>query len=234
MDFQNEIHKMSFYTRIHILGRLTVCMTLLFFLAVPAGLAAVNHMPVELGTILRNAVPILITFTIAGVCENLSFAPIIGSGALYMACVTGNVSNMKIPAAINAMEIAGYTPGSERGDVISIIAVASSTVVTTVIVLLGMLFLAPVFEPVYNNPFLQPAFQNMIPALFGALLFPYFKKYPKESLVPVAASVAVIFMTGRSFFGTNQSYIMIGIILLSSLYSFRLYKRRTKSVTEYS
>lgn len=225
MNVQNNIQK-SFYTRVHLLGRLTVCVTLVFFLAVPAGLAAVNQTPVDLGTILRNSAPILITFTIAGVCENLSFAPIIGSGALYMACVTGNVSNMKIPAAISAMEIAGYTPGSDKGDVISIIAVASSTVVTTVIVLMGMLFLAPVFEPVYNNPFLQPAFQNMIPALFGALLFPYFKKFPKESLVPVAASVAVIFLTGRNFFSANQSFIMIGIILLSSFYSYHLYTRR--------
>lgn len=223
-----NLNNKSFYERIHFLGRTTVIVALLFFLAVPAGLAAVNRTPVNLGVILQNAVPILITFTIAGVCENLSFAPVIGSGALYMACVTGNVSNMKIPAAMNAMEIAGCTPSSEKGDVISIIAVAFSTIVTTVIVLLGMLFLAPVFEPVYNNPFLQPAFQNMIPALFGALLFPYFKKFPRESLVPVAASIAAIFLLGRSFFSANQSFIMIGVIILSAFYSYGLHKRKVK------
>lgn len=134
--------------------------------------------------ILQNAFPILLTFSISGICENLSFMPIIGSGALYMACVTGNVSNMKVPAAVNAMEVAGHAPGSEKADVVAMIAVAASTFVTTAIVFLGMLFLAPIFAPVYNNPFLQPAFQNMVPALIGALLFPYILKAPKQAIVP--------------------------------------------------
>lgn len=218
------MNQKNYSTRVHFLGRFTVIVALLFFIAVPLGLAAANQVSMDMKTIFQNAVPILLTFSIAGVCENLSFAPIIGSGALYMACVTGNVSNMKVPAAMNAMEIAGYTPGSDKGDVISIITIASSTIVTTIVVFLGMMFLAPVFAPIYNNPFLQPAFQNMIPALFGALLFPYFKKFPKKSIVPLVLAIAIIFIVGRSFFGTNQSYIMILVIIASALYSYRLHK----------
>lgn len=218
----------SFYNQMHFLGRITVLFALLAFTTVPFGLALSNSVSLDIPLILQSGIPILITFTIAGVCENLSFAPVIGSGALYMACVTGNVSNMKIPAAMNAMDIAGYTPGSEKGDVISIIAVAASTFVTIAIVFLGMLFLAPIFEPVYNNPFLQPAFQNMIPALFGALLFPYIKRFPKESIVPILLPIVAIFIVGRGFFSTNQSYIMIGIIILSSVYSYFLHKDKMK------
>ena len=155
----------SFHDRIHTIGRLTVICALVSFMAVPFVLAMVNHIPMNIPQILQNAFPILLTFSISGICENLSFMPIIGSGALYMACVTGNVSNMKVPAAVNAMEVAGHAPGSEKADVVAMIAVAASTFVTTAIVFLGMLFLAPIFAPVYNNPFLQPAFQNMVPAL---------------------------------------------------------------------
>ena len=124
------------------------------------------------------------------------------------------------------MDLAGCTPGSQEGDVISIIAVAASTFVTTIIVLLGMLFLAPLFEPVYNNPFLQPAFQNMIPALFGALLFPQIAKAPKQAIVPILIPVALILLVGRQFFSDNQSYIMVGIIVLSALYSYGLFKKK--------
>ena len=155
----------SFYNKIHRLGRITVVCALISFMAVPFGLAAVNGISMNIPEILKNAIPLLLTFSISGICENLSFMPIIGSGALYMSCVTGNVSNMKVPAAVNAMEVAGYTAGSDRADVVAIIAVAASTFVTTAIVFLGMLFLAPLFEPIYNNAFLQPAFQNMVPAL---------------------------------------------------------------------
>ena len=153
----------SFHDRIHTIGRLTVICALVSFMAVPFVLAMVNHIPMNIPQILQNAFPILLTFSISGICENLSFMPIIGSGALYMACVTGNVSNMKVPAAVNAMEAAGHAPGSEKADVVAMIAVAASTFVTTAIVFLGMLFLAPIFAPVYNNPFLQPAEHGACP-----------------------------------------------------------------------
>lgn len=216
----------SFYNRIHTLGRLTVFLALVCFMAVPFGLSILNGIPIDLGVAVRSGMPIFITFAISGICENLSFMPIIGSGALYMACVTGNVSNMKVPAAVNAMDITGCAPGSEKADVISIIAVASSTFVTTTIVFLGMLFLAPLFEPVYNNPFLQPAFQNMVPALFGALLFPNILKAPKQAIVPILVPVVLIFIVGRQFFSNNQSYIMAGVIILSALYSYMLFKKK--------
>lgn len=222
----------NFYNKIHLLGKVTVILALLCFMAVPIGLAMVNNVKLDFGVIIQNAAPILITFSIAGICENLSFAPVIGSGALYMACVTGNVSNMKIPAAMNAMEIAGCSPGTDKGDVISIIAVASSTFVTIIIVFMGMLFLAPLFEPVYNNAFLRPAFENMIPALFGALLFPYIKKFPKESIVPILLPVIGIFLVGRSFFSTNQSYIMIVVIIASATYSYFLHRDKAKKEGE--
>ena len=106
----------SFYNKIHRLGRITVVCALISFMAVPFGLAAVNGISMNIPEILKNAIPLLLTFSISGICENLSFMPIIGSGALYMSCVTGNVSNMKVPAAVNAMEVAGYTAGSDRAD----------------------------------------------------------------------------------------------------------------------
>lgn len=215
----------SFYNKIHALGRITVVLALTSFMGVPFGIAVFNGVSMNIGEVLQNAVPILLTFTISGICENLSFMPIIGSGALYMACVTGNVSNMKVPAAVNAMGIAGYDAGTERGDVISMIAVAASTFVTTAIVFLGMLFLAPLFAPIYNNAFLQPAFQNMVPALFGALLFPYIARAPKQAVVPILVPLVVIFIVGRSFFSSNQSYIMVAVILLSVFYSYTLHKK---------
>lgn len=215
----------SFYNKIHSLGRITVVCALISFMAVPFGLAAANGISMNIPEILKNAIPLLLTFSISSICENLSFMPIIGSGALYMACVTGNVSNMKVPAAVNAMEVAGYTAGSDQGDVVSMIAVAASTFVTIAIVFLGMLFLAPLFAPIYNNAFLQPAFQNMVPALIGALLFPFILKAPKQSIVPILLPILAILVVGRKTFSSNQSYIMVGVIILSVLYSLALYKK---------
>ena len=77
----------NFYTRIHRLGRITVILALVCFMAVPFGLSAVYGQPLDFAAIVENGAPIFLTFAISGICENLSFMPIIGSGALYMACV---------------------------------------------------------------------------------------------------------------------------------------------------
>lgn len=215
----------SFYNKIHFLGRCTVAMALICFIGLSFVLAMVHGIDFDVVAALQKGVPILLTFTIAAVCENLSFAPIIGCGALYMSCVTGNVSNMKIPAAVNAMEVSGHAPGTSKGDVISIIAVAASTFVTTAIVFAGMLFLAPLFEPIYNNAFLQPAFKNMVPALFGALLFPQIAKSPKQAILPVVLPLVIRFAVGSSVFSANSSYIMVLVIIASAFYSYFLHKK---------
>lgn len=215
----------SFNSKIHTLGRITVILILFCFVGLSFVLGAVYHVKFDILSAFQNGLPILITFTIAGVCENIAYAPMIGCGALYMACVTGNVSNMKIPAAINAMEVSGHAPGTKKGDVISIIAVASSTFVTTMIVFAGMLFLAPLFEPVYNNPFLQPAFQNMMPALFGALLMPQIAKAPKQAVCPIVLAIIIRIAVGASIFSSYQSFIMIGVIIISVAYSCFMHKK---------
>ena len=88
-----------------------------------------------------------------------------------------------------------------------------------------MLFLAPLFEPIYNNAFLQPAFQNMVPALMGALLFQFILKAPKQAIITIALPIIAILVIGRKAFSSNQSYIMVGVIILSVIYSLALYKK---------
>ena len=215
----------SFNDNVYLLGRTTVILALAAFLSVPFGLSIAFDSPINWPIVIEATLPIFLTFAISAVCENLSYAPIIGPGALYMACVTGNVSNMKIPAAVNAMEVAGVEPGTDKANVISIIAVGFSTFVTTAVLFLGMLFLAPLFEPIYNNAFLKPAFDNVVPALFGAILFPYIAKAPKQAILPIVLPIILILIVGRTFFSSYQSYIMMFVIILSGVYSYMLHKK---------
>lgn len=215
----------NFNNKVHNLGRLTVGLALICFVALPFILGMIEGISFDVMAALKNGLPILLTFTIAGVCENLSFAPMIGCGALYMACITGNVSNMKLPAAMNAMEVSGHASGTAKGDVISMIAVAASSVVTVVIVFLGMLFLAPLFAPIYNNPFLKPAFQNMVPALFGAIFFPQIVKAPKQAVIAVGLPVIIRLVMGAAFFSSYSSYIMVAVIIVTALASVWMKKR---------
>jgi hypothetical protein len=102
------------------------------------------------------------------VVETFTYIPMLGAGGSYLSFVTGNISNLKLPVALNALEQAGVKVNSEEGEVVSTIAIAVSSIVTTVIIIIGVVLITPL-TPVLNAPVLAPAFAQIIPALFGGL-----------------------------------------------------------------
>ena len=119
-----------------------------------------------------------------GAVEVITFIPMLGAGGSYLGFVTGNISNLKLPCAINALENAGADPKSEEGEIVSTIAIAVSSIVTTVIVALGVLLIVPL-SPILESPILTPAFDQMLPALFGALGVALISKNWKLAVAPV-------------------------------------------------
>lgn len=203
-----------FDAKIHRMGRLSTVVVWVFFLLVPAAVCTVFHLKVDLALTLKAAAPIMLIFAITGVCEKLSMSPIIGPGAVYLASSTGNIQNMKLPAALNAMNIMECEEGSEKGRVVSIIAVAASSFVTTLIVFCGMLFLAPLMTPLLTNPVVAPAFDNMFPALVGPMVIPVVLKNIKVAALPVALAIVFAVALG-SVYSSIQSILMVVVILLS-------------------
>lgn len=220
----------SFNERIHNLGITTTLIVWVFFLAVPAAVCIAFKLKVDIKEMLVVAAPIALIFMITGVCEKLSMAPIIGPGAVYLASSTGNIQNMKLPAALNAMRIMDCEEGSEKGRVVSILAVATSSFVTTIIVFCGMLFLAPVMTPLLTNPVVSPAFDNMFPALVGPLVIPVLMKNLKVAVVPFALAMILAVICG-AFYSTIQSILMAVVILISLGIFGTVYKKKTQTET---
>lgn len=215
-EFDNKVHKLGISTALIMWG---------FFIAVPLGVSLYFKLNIDFVKVITIATPIAITFGITGLAEKLSISPIIGPGAMYLASTTGNVQNMKLPAAINAMRIMEVEEGSEKGRVISMIAVATSSFVTTAIVFAGMLFLAPIVTPLITNPIVAPAFDNMLPALLGPLVLPAILKNPKAALIPFIYALIFVFILGSSY-GSLQSLVMIGVILLTIATAKVMFKKK--------
>ena len=134
-----------------------------------------------------------------------------GDRKLYLAFVTGNLTNLKVPAALTAMENAKVKPGSEEGEVISTIAVATSSIVTTVIIALGVALLVPL-TPILNNPAVKPAFDNILPSLFGGLAVVYVSKNWKISVAPLVFMV-VLFLLVPSLAGSVGVLVPVGALI---------------------
>ena len=112
---KNENGRQQFDARIHRLGITSTLVVWCFFLLVPAAICVIFGLKIDLAATAKAAAPIMLIFAITGLCEKLSMAPIIGPGAVYLASSTGNIQNMKLPAALNAMKIMECEEGSEKG-----------------------------------------------------------------------------------------------------------------------
>ena len=119
-----------------------------------------------------------------GAVEVMTFIPMLGAGGSYLSFVTGNISNLKLPCAINALENAGVDSKSEEGEIISTIAIAVSSIVTTIIVAIGVALIVPL-NPIISSPVLTPAFEQLLPALFGALGVALVSKNWKIAVAPI-------------------------------------------------
>ena len=143
--------------------------------------------------VLQGLLGVAPIFWTVGLIEVLTFVPMLGTASSYLAFVTGNLTNLKVPVALTAMENAKVKPGSEEGEVISTIAVATSSIVTTVIIALGVALLVPL-TPILNHPAVKPAFDNILPSLFGGLAVVYVSKNWKISIAPLVFMVVLFLL----------------------------------------
>lgn len=222
----------NYNKKVHTLGRVTIFACILGCLAVPLGISIYYGVDIAWGLIFQLSVSPTITYTISSIIGLLALVPVIGGGALYVANVTGNVNNVKAPAAINGMDICEVQPGTEEGDTISMIAVCVCSLVSTAIMICGMVFLAPIFKPIYESAFFSPAFGVVVPSLYGAMLTPYFLKGVKESILPFLAPIAICLIMGRSAYSGIASYIMLVMMVVSVIYVWMLHRNDAKKESE--
>jgi hypothetical protein len=143
----------------------------------------------------------------------------LGSGGSYLAFISGNLTNLKIPCASMCMDAAGVKPSTKEGDIISTISIAASTIVTEVIIIIGVIAIVPL-TPILNSKTLAPAFQNILPALFGALGVYWIAKQWKLAVVPLVTAIVI------SYFVNVPIAILIPVCGLVSIAAARyMYKK---------
>ena len=168
------------------------------------------------------AIGVIPTYWAVGIVEAFSYMPMLGAGGSYLGFITGNMANLKVPVAVNAMESMGVSQGTEEGDIFSTIAIAVSSIVTLVIIIIFVVLMVPL-TPIFSNPVLAPAFENVVPALFGGMMVAYIAKSPKVGL-PVIALGMALFIAVPALAGVYPLILPV-IALLAIGYARLLYKK---------
>lgn len=210
----------------HRLGRVSGIIAVLLILMVPAVITFVyrNQITLDMPKTMSAIITLTAIYGVVSVVEVVSFCPFLGTGGTYLSFITGNIMNMKLPVAMNSLRVNKLDRDSEEAEVVTTLAIGASSLVTTFILFLGMLFLGNLLVPIITGPELAPAFNNVTPALTGALAAPYFVKNKKLSIPTVIAGCVLYLVMGYSFMSSNYSYLMLAFIVISFLCYLLLYK----------
>ena len=209
----------------HRLGRIVSVITLVLLVGAPFAIGALLGAEPDLGATARAFLSVGLVWTVSSVVEFLVYTPMLGAGGSYLAFITGNLINMKIPCAMNAKELVNAKSGTAENEVIATLSIATSALVTIVVLALGVVLLIPL-QPVLQSPVLAPAFDNVVPALFGAMAYKYYRKDPLLALIPLTAMI-VLFTLVPSL-TSSTSFMIIPSGALAIALSWFKYRRETK------
>lgn len=223
---------MDYNLKSHIIGKIWMALAMLIFFAVPTTICLYFGVKPDM-TVMGSwavIVPFLINF-FSGVFEPIIYSPMLGINSAYLAFITGNLSNLKIPCVVKAQEICGTKLGSKENEVVSTLSVATSTLVTTVIIAVFVLILAvsDMETAINNTPWITPAFTCVVYALFGSLGGKYVVKNIKLAALPLAIIVAFSLILGfASPKLVGSAYLFVGIAICAVFAILQVVREKKK------
>ncbi len=214
---------MNYLKSVHKAGRIWNISMAVVLMLVPVVIGVIFHAAPDWHGFLMGLVATAPMYWAVGAIETVTYVPMLGAGGSYLSFVTGNISNLKLPVALNALEQTGTNIRSEEGEVISTIAIAVSSIVTTVIIILGVLLIVPL-TPLLNAPVLAPAFAQILPALFGALGVVFISRNLKIAVAPVILMLILFIAVPALNASTVGIMVPVGVLFTLGV-SRILYKK---------
>lgn len=203
--------KLTYRESVHRDGKIWGIAIGLLIMLFPLIVSLVFQTSPEYSVLLKGLIATAPMYWAVGIVEIFTYVPMLGAGGTYLSFITGNISNLKLPCAVDAMERANVKASSEEGEVISTIAIAVSSIVTTVIIIIGVICIVPL-TPILESPVLEPAFDMILPALFGGLAVVFISKNLKLSIAPVILMLILFISVPALNSGTVGIMVPVGVV----------------------
>ena len=202
---------MTYMDKVHRWGRIWNLSVLVILIMFPVSVGIIYGAGPDMNGLLKGLLATAPMYWAVGGIETITYIPMLGAGGSYLSFVTGNLSNLKLPCAINALEQAGVKSNSDEGEVVSTIAIAVSSIVTTIIIVLGVILITPL-TPILEAPVLEPAFAQIIPALFGGLGVAFVSRNWKIAVAPVTLMLILFIAVPALNSGTVGIMVPVSVV----------------------
>jgi hypothetical protein len=225
MAITNEFDFDEYIKNTHLLGKIFMLIGIFLLLAAPFIIASATGAHINWDGFGKSVIKVLLIYVPSSVAEFLIYVPLLGVGSVYLSFLTGNLTNLKLPCAFSSREIAQTKAGTKEDEIIMTLSIATSALVTMSVIALGVALIVPL-TPVLQNPTLKPAFNNVLPALFGALGYQYFIKDLKLSAFAMILMVAICSAIPSLIGQTGTMIIVIGAFTIGM--AFLIFKQAQK------
>ena len=213
----------AYNERTHAFGRAACILTLVMLIGAPFVMGLYLGAMPNLAAVARGFLAVGLVWMVSCIAEYLVYTPMLGAGGGYLAFITGNLINMKIPCAMNARDIVDAKTDTPENEIISTLSIATSSLVTILVLAGGVVLLIPL-QPVLQAPVLQPAFDNVVPALFGAMAYKYYRGNMKIAILPLL-TMALLFVLVPSLTGST-SFMVLPSGAIAIAVAFLLHKKK--------
>ena len=211
----------------HRLGRIFTSAVLILLIGAPFLMGAYLGAMPNLPAAARAFLGVGIVYLISCIVEYLIYLPMLGAGGSYLGFITGNLINMKIPCAMNARDIVGVKSGTPENEIVSTLSIATSSLVTILVLALGVVLMIPL-QPFLQSAALQPAFENVVPALFGAMACKYYRTNRKVALIVLTFMILLYILVPSLLGSVSMMIIPSGALaIILSYLSFRKKEENT-------
>ena len=213
----SDFYKDEYTPKINRIGKLTGYLGVLVAFTPALVLAVVYGIVPKPAALLTAFISGTSAFGVLWLVEPISYFPVVGPAGTYMAFLSGNISNMRIPCASMAQVAAEVEPGTEKGSIIATLGMAVSIIINVSVLTIGAILGSSVLAMLPDS--VKAALNYLLPALFGALFVQFGMKMIKHSVIMVVIAFALYFAIGMGVFnwlpGASNWLGTLGCVFIS-------------------
>ena len=184
---KENFYSLEYLPKMHRIGKIIGVLAVLASFMPALTLGVVYGLWPDMAALGTAAVSAIASFGVLWFVEPLSYYPVVGPVGTYMAFVSGNISNMRIPCASMAPISAEVEPGSDKGSIIATIGMGVSIVINTLVLTIGVIAGSSILSMLPAS--VVGALNYLLPALFGALLVQFGMKSKSHTVLMLVIGI---------------------------------------------
>lgn len=162
-------------------------------------LAFVFHVTPSVSMIVAGSTLQLMSGTLVSwIVDPIAMYPMLGMPGMFMSFLSGNISNLRLPALAAAQQGANVESGTEEGNVIATIGIAVSNIVSLILITAAVLGGSALLAKL--PPKVVTTLNYILPALFGGIFGQFFMKNKKLGVIAISLAVGLTILVNLHFF----------------------------------